>query len=443
MEDDYPNEDKKEEKENHKDSESEEEKYNNIIYYDENKNFIKDIYSDSDLFEKNTPGAFILCTNEKSFDLVKNEILNKANTNNNNNRVTFNLIISGNNFEKVINFLNENKNFDSYIINYCIYSRDKNDYSYLKDKYPKLHENIYRNRKEIIYFICKTSSKDINPYPIKKVKTFEDYEDKYKEKHLKISYFYGDLSPKTYQKYFTLIKELIREEENSKPDSAIRGFSKFEIKDDIEFLDRLIIREYTSLNYVINLNRWTVDNQLTYYEPIAYFISRLMYSLNSFASHNNMYCKENQKILFCGLRIPYTTILQYERVVGKIIFFPTFISTTEDEKIVINFAGRKQTKLLYQQKFVFSTIIYITNLYKNNWVSNAIDIQNESIYMQEKEFVFQPFSFFHVKNVKINISDYTADIYLETIGKKEILEEQIQIGKEIEYNKEENIIQIK
>ena len=182
---------------------------------------------------------------------------------------------------------------------------------------------------------------------------------------------------------------------------------------------------------------------MTYYEPIAYFISRLMYSLNSFASHNNMYCKENQKILFCGLKIPYTTILQYERVVGKIIFFPTFISTTEDEKIVINFAGRKQTKLLYQKKFVFSTIIYITNLYKNNWVSNAIDIQNESIYMQEKEFVFQPFSFFHVKNVKINISDYTADIYLETIGKKEILEEQIQKGKEIEYNKEENIIQIK
>ena len=251
MEDDYPNEDKKEEKENHKDSESEEEKYNNIIYYDENINFIKDIYNDSDLFEKNTPGAFILCTNEKSFDLVKNEILNEANTNNNNNRVAFNLIISGNNFEKVINFLNENKNFDSYIINYCIYSRDKNDYSYLKDKFPKLHVDIYSNKKEIINFICKTSSKDINPYPIKKVKTFEDYEDKYKEKHLKISYFYGDLSPKTYQKYFTLIKELIREEENSRPDSAIRGFSKFEIKDDIEFLDRLIIREYTSLNYVI------------------------------------------------------------------------------------------------------------------------------------------------------------------------------------------------
>ena len=57
--------------------------------------------------------------------------------------------------------------------------------------------------------------------------------------------------------------------------------------------------------------------------------------------------------------------------------------------------------------------------------------------------MFQPFSFFHVKNVKINISDYTADIYLETIGKKEILEEQIQKGKEIEYNKEENIIQVK
>ena len=44
------------------------------------------------------------------------------------------------------------------------------------------------------------------------------------------------------------------------------------------------------------------------------------------------------------------------------------------------------------------------------------------------------------KNIYFN---YTADIYLETIGKTEILEEKIKKGKEIEFNKEENIIQIK
>jgi hypothetical protein len=36
-----------------------------------------------------------------------------------------------------------------------------------------------------------------------------------------------------------------------------------------------------------------------------------------------------------------------------------------------------------------------------------------------------------------------ADIYLETIGKNQILEEGMKYGKEIEYNSYENIMQFK
>ena len=36
-------------------------KFNNIIYYDENLKFIKSVNKDSDFFEKNISGAFILC----------------------------------------------------------------------------------------------------------------------------------------------------------------------------------------------------------------------------------------------------------------------------------------------------------------------------------------------------------------------------------------------
>ena len=39
--------------------------------------------------------------------------------------------------------------------------------------------------------------------------------------------------------------------------------------------------------------------------------------------------------------------------------------------------------------------------------------------------------------------NYKADIYLETIGKKEILEEQIKIGKEIKYNEREKMMEAK
>ena len=32
-----------------------------------------------------------------------------------------------------------------------------------------------------------------------------------------------------------------------------------------------------------------------YYEPVAYFTSRLMYSLNSYANKNKKFCEENEK----------------------------------------------------------------------------------------------------------------------------------------------------
>ena len=48
-----------------------------------------------------------------------------------------------------------------------------------------------------------------------------------------------------------------------------------------------------------------------------------------------------------------------------------------------------------------------------------------------------------MRDVQIDLTNYTADIYLDTIGKKEILEEKIKIGKEIEYNPKEKIMQVK
>ena len=69
-------------------------------------------------------------------------------------------------------------------------------------------------------------------------------------------------------------------------------------------------------------------------------------------------------------------------------------------------------------------------------------MHDTSKYKKEQEFLFQPFSFYKVTNVEFNLSNYQADICLETAGKKEILEEIIKLGKEIKYNKHENIMEI-
>ena len=75
-------------------------------------------------------------------------------------------------------------------------------------------------------------------------------------------------------------------------------------------------------------------------------------------------------------------------------------------------------------------------------ISNGINIQGESKYNKEMEILYQPFSFYYVNNVVSNLKNYTADIYLETIEKTCILEEEIQKGKEIIYNEKENILEI-
>jgi len=103
-------------------------KYNNIIYYDENKNFINSIYKDSDIFEEKTPGSFILCTNLEELELIKFEIIKQFKKD---KRIYFNLITTGSKCQKVLKFINKDKDFDNCIQNICIYCKDVEKYEYL------------------------------------------------------------------------------------------------------------------------------------------------------------------------------------------------------------------------------------------------------------------------------------------------------------------------
>ena len=89
----------------------------------------------------------------------------------------------------------------------------------------------------------------------------------------------------------------------------------------------------------------------------------------------------------------------------------------------------------------FSVIFFIKNLYEDDWISNGVDIHELSKYKKEKEVLFHPFSFYIIKEVTIDINNLKAEIFLETIGKKEILEKEIQIGKYVKYNKDFNIVE--
>ena len=417
--------------------------FNNIIYYDENINFLNSINKDSDLFERATPGAFILCTSLDSLELVKKEIVKQVKKN---KKMTFNLITTGSKCETIIDFLNKNADFKNCIKKICVYCMNIGKWGYLKDKYEIVHK-VVTTQSEVIKFINEYSLEEIKPYSMTKLLTYEDYKSKYKERHITISMFYGDLTIDQYKKNIEKMKSLINTEAKSKEltrnaNDILTGFLTFDLNKDLETLDKLIIKEYTKNTFYGDLNKWLM-NKMNDYEPIAYFTARLMYSLNKYAKKNHKYCTEDKKEVHRGVKMTYSDLLPYVRAKGKIILLSGFTSTSQDEAFAKRWAERGNTQALYKANLKFSVVFKITNFCNKDWISNGIDVMKESQFKNEKEILYQPFSFYYVRDVRIDNKNYLADIDLDTIGKTEILEEKIREGKEIEFNPKLKIMQVK
>ena len=388
-------------------------------------------------------GSFIYCKNQGSLELIREEILNKKKRH---PELIFNIITSGSDCKDLLKFIEENKEFDNCIKNICIFCWELEKYQKYKNECKKICD-VYKKTSDVIdLFLIKTQIK--NHYFKTKLITEEYYTKIYNSRHFEIAQFYGDLNPDIYRINIEKITEIIKREDEEKKLSGnqnkiIEGFSKFELKNDSQNSDELIIKEYLNSSFSEYLNEclMNIDQELD--ESVAYFTSRLIFSLNSYAYKNNMFYIEDKKKIYSGIKLPYSKILSYEKVKDEIITFPHFISTTEDEFLAKNWARRGDSIELYKVTLHFSVIFIITNIYNSNWISNAINIQNLSDYKGDKEILFLPFSFFRVKEVNVDINNYTADIHLETVGKNEILETQIKNGKQIQYNSELNVMKTK
>ena len=389
-------------------------------------------------------GSFIYCKNQDSLKLIREEILNKMKRHPD---LIFNIITSGASCKDLLKFIEENKEFDNCIKNICIFCWELEKYQKYKNGECKKIFDVYKKTSNVIdFFLIKTQTK--NHYFKTKLITEEYYTEIYNSRHFEIAQFYGDLNPDIYRINIEKITEIIKRENKEKKlsdnqNKIIEGFSKFELKNDSQNSDELIIKEYLNSSFSEYLNEclMNIDQELD--ESVAYFTSRLIFSVNSYAYKNNMFYIEDKKKIYSGIKLPYSKILSYEKVKDEIITFPHFISTTEDEFLAKNWARRGDSIELYNETLHFSVIFIITNIYNSNWISNAINIQNLSDYKGDKEILFLPFSFFRVKEVNVDINNYTADIHLETVGKNEILETQIKKGKQIQYNSELNVMKTK
>ena len=414
----------------------------NILYYDENiEKHLNDIHIDSDIFERKTSGAFVLCTNIFSLNLVMSEI--KKYNLKYDKRVLFNLIVTGSQFQKVMDNL-ENKKYENFIQNICIYCMNIQKYKDLKNKYNKLI-GVYNTQKQVEEFIDAVSSTEIREFPTLKIVTYNDYKEKYHDRHEKISEFYGDLTKETYNEYINKMENYIdlKDPNDLRKDKKVilDGLKTFNISKDLETLDKLVIKEYTKNTFHGDLNNWLRILDYNAYEAISYFTSRLMYSLNNYAQKSNLFFKEKQ-ILYRGAKTNYINLLPFERLKGKKILLTSFTSSSESLSVANIFSGREKAKEIFKEYKKFSVIYKITNNVMDDCIPCGIDIQALSDFTFEKEILFQPFTFYLVKNVDFNFIECTADIELETISKKEILEEKIKYGKKVIYDQKLRLLYI-
>ena len=423
-------------------------KFNNIIYYDEiiDKKHQNEVYSDCEIFEENTQGAFIFCGTMKELELIKAEILEEFRKN---NKYKFNLITSGRAWNKINDLLNEDNDFKLLIQNVCIYCQDIKKYDELNN--VDIINGVWRGQKPIINFIKRSSSSEIESFPLIKLVTYESYKKEYKLLHRIISSFYGKKEDKNkiYEENKKKLDELINKEDQEKKLKEKKttlddAFQNFEKNDDIENI-KLIIKEYTKNTFYGDFNRWQLSLDAKYYISFAYFASRLIFCLNEYGkainekTNKNNYFDINQKI-FRGMVSPLKNILPYKRAEKKVIVFPSFTSTSLKIEVGQGCAKRERSRTSKIKENEFSVIYYITNIYKKGWIPNCIDVQDISEFQDEFEILYQTFSFFYVEKVIIDYKVKNVDIYLKTIGKSCILEEEIRNGRDIEYNKKDNMI---
>ena len=427
--------------------EEKEEEFNNIIYYSENykdEKFGSEENNFIDYLEKITPGAFIPCNDIPSLELIQKEIIIQRNKD---KKITFNIITNERSIYSLIYYLNSNIDFKNCFIKVCVLCNDKKKFFGLKEKYDFIF-GIYDNKSDIKKFIESFSSTEIRPFPMESVVTYDNYINKYRNIHEKISKSYGDLTYETFHKYFQEIEKLIKDEDKDEssiknPEALLESFKSFDTRKDSDEINKVIIKECTrDGSYYYYLDEKLKNPKKNTADTISYFVSRLMYSLNNYAKNYKMFFDKDKTKVWAGIRIPFSSLLTYERAINKIIIFPSFIETFEIEKIAEVFAGRNRSTEHFKEKNLFSVILIITINHQKTWISNGINVQNLSYYRNEREILFQCFSFFYLEKIKIDINNYTADIYLQSIGKKEILEEGIKNGKTVVYDEKNNIMEL-
>ena len=409
----------------------------NVIYHDENIKFDgMDIINDCNHLQKETNGSIILCNDVVNLEIILNNCLK------NNIKSKFVLIINGSSAENVIHFIKKN-NYTSLFIGASIYTAKLNKYSKIKDKYPDFIQKICIDCQSLAIFIKECFEKikvENEKFYIDTLINSIKYKECYFALHKELSKFYGDETKEAFSLNYQIIEDYIKNENypNEVKNDLLKSFSTFSELSNKNY-ERILISYIKSDNFSQVLNSLLKAKDLLIYKKIGYFAGNLMHSLVEYGSKNKKGINKGA-VFYKGVQLPIIDLLEFLKNRGLRITFTKFITLTNRKEFAQIMSKRNLSDKERKKKELYSVIMKIDYLYDDGYEPCVFDLKELAQYPDEEEYILLPFTFLILKKIAIDSNQFTADMELSIIGKKEILENKIKESHNIYFDKENNIM---
>ena len=309
----------------------------------------------------------------------------------------------------------------------------------MKSKFPKIKavlndfSEIFRNlnsNKSVLNDSSIIGSKFI---------TFKDYKDNYIKLHSALSGFFNTSYKKmNYDSHYrNIFIEFIRNSDIDHKDCAIKLLEDVKSGTVSQFIEA-----YTGENILCyRLNRWLRNCNSNEYEKVKYFAGPFSYALYHYAYTNRNQGIYESKNFFRKMTIKLSDFLLYKIFIGELICYPAFTSTSEEDISKYDFPTATAINVNELNPNDISVVLMIEYKCKNSSnVTPCINVVEYSVNVDEKEFIFPPFSFFKIEKVVENSGTPNDPhiIYLSVPNKTNMLEFGLKNNKSIYYNRDQN-----
>ena len=305
-------------------------------------------------------------------------------------------------------------------------------------------EKISNNQHNIIYRNLFSNIIEKNKYFF----TLEEYNIEFYRIHHKISKYYVNQTENNYNNANTDLNNYLLNSNIKLEKTREQIMKSLNIFKDIQVNYEEVVRS----DFIKDINILLETNYELFMEKFGYFIAGFMKALDLYGKNKNAYLPVECDLEKKKIEMDYKDLIQFKNNIDKIISFKTFLNEIAPlnhlhgkiyqgvNYISSFFREAYNNYLLDKRKFYVSLAIKYKHKDKI-WISNCISVSTSAF----PEKIFQLFTFLRIKNVIINEEKKFGEIKLESIGRKEILEEKICNDLEtnyIIYNSKENIFEI-